>query len=408
MKNFMITGANFRNKGAQAMLFVTVSELRQRYPDCEIFFATGEDLNVDEYQFKTIKYKYRLKQIALGGFMGIRQLFTSILADLAKIVIRYPEKKGGYFTLKKMLPQMDLIIDISGFSLGDQWNRQGQEEYLDNIRLAKKYGVKMVLMPQSFGPFHYDSDQQALHEEIRELLQYPSVVYAREQEGAKLLKEYYHLKNVRQSPDLVLQNKKIDIDKVFVGEPVINIPDDILPDSVAIVPNKKCFQHGEKETLLSLYQKLIEMLLHSSREVYLLRHSNEDLSVCEMIKELFLDNQHVHLLENDFSCLAFDVVIRKFQFTIVSRFHGAVHSYKNCVPCIILGWAVKYQELASYMNQESYAFDIRTNNIKDAEILKYTAQMMENYQNEKIQIQKGLAQIQQSNCFNILEEIFHE
>jgi len=124
MKNFMITGANFRNKGAQAMLFVTVSELRQRYPDCEIFFATGEDLNVDEYQFKTIKYKYRLKQIALGGFMGIRQLFTSILADLAKIVIRYPEKKGGYFTLKKMLPQMDLIIDISGFSLGDQWNRQ--------------------------------------------------------------------------------------------------------------------------------------------------------------------------------------------------------------------------------------------------------------------------------------------
>ena len=60
------------------------------------------------------------------------------------------------------------------------------------------------------------------------------------------------------------------------------------------------------------------------------------------------------------------------------------------------------------MNQESYAFDIRANNIKDAEILKYTAQMMENYQNEKIQIQKGLAQIQQSKCFNILEEIFHE
>ena len=408
MKKFMITGANFRNKGAQAMLFVTVSELRQRYPDCEIFFATGEDLNVDEYQFKTIKYKYRLKQIALGGFTGIRQLFTSILADFVKIVIRYPEKKGGYFTLKKMLPQMDLIIDISGFSLGDQWNRQGQEEYLDNIRLAKKYHVKMVLMPQSFGPFHYNSEQQTLHEEIRELLQYPSVVYAREQEGAALLKEQYNLKNVRQSPDLVLQNKKIDFAKVFVREPILNIPNDILPNAVAIVPNKKCFQHGEKEILLSLYQKLIDMLLSGSREIYLLRHSNEDLSVCRMIKELFEGNEHVHLLDNDFSCLEFDVVIRKFQFAIVSRFHGAVHSYKNGIPCIILGWAVKYRELASYMNQECYAFDIRTNNINDAEILRYTAQMMENYQNEKVQIQKGLAQIQQSNCFNILEEIVHE
>lgn len=408
MKKFMITGANFRNKGAQAMLFVTVSELRQRYPDCEIFFATGEDLNVDAYQFKTIKYKYRLKQIALGGFNGFRQFVTSILVDFVKLVIRYPEKKGGYFTLQKMLPQMDLIIDISGFSLGDQWNRQGQEEYLDNVRLAKKYHVKMVLMPQSFGPFHYNSEQEALHAEIRELLPYPAVIFAREQEGAVLLKEQYNLKNVRQSPDLVLQNKKIDFGRVFVKEPVMNVPNDILPHSVAIIPNKKCFQHGEKESLLSLYQKIIELLLQSSREVYLLRHSSEDLSVCRMIKELFSDNERVHLLENDFSCLEFDAVIRKFDFTIVSRFHGAVHSYKNCVPCIILGWAVKYRELASYMNQESYAFDIRANNIDDAKILKYTAQMMEHYQDEKVQIQEGLAQIQQSNCFNILEEIFHE
>ena len=257
MKKFMITGANFRNKGAQAMLFVTVSELRQRYPDCEIFFATGEDLNVDAYQFKTIKYKYRLKQIALGGFNGFRQFVTSILVDFVKLVIRYPEKKGGYFTLQKMLPQMDLIIDISGFSLGDQWNRQGQEEYLDNVRLAKKYHVKMVLMPQSFGPFHYNSEQEALHAEIRELLPYPAVIFAREQEGAVLLKEQYNLKNVRQSPDLVLQNKKIDFGRVFVKEPVMNVPNDILPHSVAIIPNKKCFQHGEKESLLSLYQKLI-------------------------------------------------------------------------------------------------------------------------------------------------------
>ncbi len=407
MKKFMITGANFRNKGAQAMLFVTVSELRQRYPDCEIFFATGEDLNVDAYQFKTIKYKYRLKQIALGGFNGFRQFVTSILVDFVKLVIRYPEKKGGYFTLQKMLPQMDLIIDISGFSLGDQWNRQGQEEYLDNVRLAKKYHVKMVLMPQSFGPFHYNSEQEALHAEIRELLPYPAVIFAREQEGAVLLKEQYNLKNVRQSPDLVLQNKKIDFGRVFVKEPVMNVPNDILPHSVAIIPNKKCFQHGEKESLLSLYQKLIELLLQSSREVYLLRHSSEDLSVCRTIKELFSDNERVHLLENDFSCLEFDAVIRKFDFTIVSRFHGAVHSYKNCVPCIILGWAVKYRELALYMNQESYAFDIRANNINDAEILKYTAQMIENYQNEKMKIQEGLSQVQQSNCFNILEEVIH-
>lgn len=408
MKKFMITGGNFRNKGAQAMLFVTVSELRQRYPDCKIFFATGEELDVGEYQFDILKYKYRLKKIALGGLQGIREFLISIIADIVKIIIRYPEKKGGYLKLKKILPQIDLIIDISGFSLGDQWNRSGQEEYLDNIRLAKKYGVKMILMPQSFGPFNYNSEQQALHAEIKELLQYPYIIYAREQQGEEALKQQYGLGNVIKSPDLVLQNKEIDLSKVFLKEPVLNTSDNILPDAVAIVPNKKCFQHGNEEELLALYFKMISILLENDRQVYLLRHSQEDLSICRRIKDLFPDNMQVHFLENDFSCLEFDIVIRKFQFVIVSRFHGAVHSYKNCVPCIILGWAVKYRELAAYMNQETYAFDIRVNKINEDEILKYTTVMMENYLYEKVKIQEGLKQIQQSNCFNILEEIVHE
>ena len=37
----LITGANFNNKGAQSMLFVTVDEIRKRIPDCEIYFGCG-------------------------------------------------------------------------------------------------------------------------------------------------------------------------------------------------------------------------------------------------------------------------------------------------------------------------------------------------------------------------------
>lgn len=110
MKKFMITGANFNNKGAQAMLFVTVSELRKRYSDCKIFFATGEELSTEDYLFDTIRYKYRLKKIALGGLIGIKELMTSVLMDFVKVMIRYPERKGGYFTLKKLLPQIDLSL----------------------------------------------------------------------------------------------------------------------------------------------------------------------------------------------------------------------------------------------------------------------------------------------------------
>ncbi|MCI9142704.1 MAG: hypothetical protein HFH87_08790, partial [Lachnospiraceae bacterium] len=35
---YLITGAQFGNKGAQSMLFVAVSELRRKYPDCDIYY----------------------------------------------------------------------------------------------------------------------------------------------------------------------------------------------------------------------------------------------------------------------------------------------------------------------------------------------------------------------------------
>lgn len=408
MKKFMITGANFNNKGAQAMLFVTVSELRKRYSDCKIFFATGEELSTEDYLFDTIRYKYRLKKIALGGLIGIKELMTLVLMDFVKVMIRYPERKGGYFTLKKLLPQIDLIIDISGFSLGDKWNKHGQEEYLDNIRLARKYNVKMVLMPQSFGPFNYSSRMQILNTEIKELLQYPYVVFAREEEGERLLRKHYDLKNVRRSPDIVLQNKKIEYDKVFKNKPVLNIPDCISSNAVAIIPNTKCFQHGNKNDILDLYKKIVEVILENSMEVYLMRHSQGDLSVCRLIKEMFLENDNVQLLENDFSCIEFDEMIKEFQFTVVSRFHGAVHSYKNCVPCITLGWAVKYKELAAQLSQEKFSFDITRGVVNAGEILESVRKMIGCHHIESVKIEKCLKDIQQSNCFNILEEILNE
>ena len=282
------------------------------------------------------------------------------------------------------------MIDISGFSLGDKWNKPGQEEYLDNVRLAKKYGVKMVLMSQSFGPCHYKKDMQIIHTEIEQLLQYPYAVYAREEEGEYLLKHQYNLKNVRKTPDIVLQSKKIDYDKIYKVAPVLNLLDDAFVDAVAIVLNIKCFQHGNENDLYDLYKKMIEIILKNSREVYLIRHSREDLSACRIIKELFLENDRVHLVENDFSCIEFDEVIKQFQFAIVSRYHGVVHSYKNCIPCIILGWAVKYKELAKNMDQAEYSFDITGDRMNADEILEYVCRMIKNYQAEKVKIESCL------------------
>lgn len=37
VKRILIVGANFENKGAQSMLFITVDEIKKRIPDGEVF-----------------------------------------------------------------------------------------------------------------------------------------------------------------------------------------------------------------------------------------------------------------------------------------------------------------------------------------------------------------------------------
>lgn len=57
------------------------------------FFASREEIDTTNYRFDTIKYKYRLKKIALGGVKGFKELIISLLTDFVKVVIKYPEKK---------------------------------------------------------------------------------------------------------------------------------------------------------------------------------------------------------------------------------------------------------------------------------------------------------------------------
>ena len=45
-KTFLISGGNFTNKGAQSMLLITISELRQRFRDCNIVIVPLDSAEV--------------------------------------------------------------------------------------------------------------------------------------------------------------------------------------------------------------------------------------------------------------------------------------------------------------------------------------------------------------------------
>ncbi len=406
MSNFLITGVNLKNKGSQSMFFITIDEIQKREKNAKIYYTGDDKLKLTVSNINYFYYSEIAKKIAITNnyFFKSYLIIKTFIKDLIKYLIGRRKNLWKFLYVDKNIKTIDYIINISGFNLGDKWSTKIQESYIDNIKLAKKYNIPTYLMPQSFGPFNNYQNRKKLLNEINVYLKYPNIIFAREKDGYQQLKELFKLSNVKLSNDLVLQNQKINIENIFENYAEKYLPK-VKSNSVAIVPNKQCFNYGNENSIIEIYKTIIDELIEKNFNVYLFRHSEEDLIICQKLKSLYLNNSKVILLENNFSCIEYDKFVKNFKFIICSRYHGLVHSYKNYIPCIVLGWAIKYYELVCNLNQEKYMFDITDNSINISDIIKSINDMIDNLEINKSIIKEKVLNIQKCNCF---DEVFHD
>ncbi len=385
-KTILILGASFRNKGAQAMLFSTVSEFTKIFPGSRFYFSTDTKYDDKNYRFYPVNTHYEKKH-----HISVRDYISKL--------IRHKDNNNAYPEIKKIMNEVDLVLDVSGYALGSDWPEWKNRYYLDMIDFVRSYGKPIYLMPQSFGPFDRE-EADKLKKRIEKTLGYPKIVFARETEGKDLLEKDFALTNVLYSPDLVLQTKNIDMEAVFKEKPDINVPQITTKNNVCIIPNMQTVKRGNEEDILSLYRGIVNRLSDRGFNIYCINHSKEDLEIAEKI-----NSDKVTMIEDDLSCIEYSEFIRQFQFIVASRYHSAVHAYKEMVPCIILGWAVKYRELAKLFEQDKYVFSISGNDINKEEILKSIDTIAENADDERRKIENNLIRIRKESCFDVIRDM---
>lgn len=378
MKSIIITGGNFNNKGAQAMSYLTISYLSKKFPDHTIYFSSPLDFDKPHSQYK---FNIIDNPFSTPYFLG-EGIIRKILGKRNRV------NPAQY---RSILKQCDYLFDISGYALSSQWGEKNCRMFINQFRIAHKFGIKTVMMPQSIGPLEFDD---TFLNEISEVLKKVTVIMPREAEGIEQLSELNVKDNVFPSPDLVLTSKTdADLRTIFNTErerKVFEIPQ----SSVAVIPNMRNFDHGKKSEILALYRTLVQEILASGKSVYLIRHSGEDIEACREIKNMFQTENRVSMIIDDLEPSEFESLIVQFEFAIASRFHSIVHSYKMNVPCLILGWATKYQELAKLFRQEAFVYDIR-GHIESAAIRESLGMLMADLDFQKEQIRHGLILLQQ-------------
>lgn len=392
MRNVIITGGELFNKGAEAMTFIAVDEIKKRFPRHRIYLLSEMDKArpVEEregYAFEFLGW-YPVK------FAKSQKNPLLRLACKIRSAKEFAEAESVY-------KYCDAMIDISGYALGSNWSARNNNRYLNHLEFAKAFGIPVYLMPQSFGPFDFGEAHPGIDERCRKLLPTCKVILAREREGYDALVDTYGLTNVRLAPDLVLNNKGIDLENVFKTVPNIDLPE-IAPGSVAIVPNGRNLSVGNGEEVLALYQAAIHHGLEQGKKLYLLHHATSDAKICAQLKAQFADDERVVLLEKEFSCIEFNELVQKFDYLVASRFHSIVHAYKNAIPCVILGWAKKYEDLSILLEQRAYLFDVREN-VKISAFFDAMDRINCNRHEESKKIKQLMTNIQRENVFDALD-----
>lgn len=407
MNNILITGANFRNKGAQAMLFATISEIRKRYPDANIYYTTVEKSGKqDGFKFyalnkHTFLNAFAMKTSSINVFCGF---FKASVLALKSFLKRDFKAAYSDYTYIKLIDKIDLSLDVSGFNLASSFSVKTNDYYLQFISYAEKCNIPVILLPQSFGPFDYPENSSQYLPKMREILKYPKLIFAREKGGYNLLTQKLGLKNVVLSNDLVLQNREINWDTIF--EPGFRPKSGLTikpGEKVAIVPNKKVIDKCPHIDIYYLYHKIIQTLLQKGRIIYLIFHSSEDYNICKTVKKIFADNPSVILIQQQLNFYDYERIISSFDYVVASRFHSIVNAFKQYVPCLGLGWAEKYQEIFQNLGQKNYVLDMREK-ITCEEVLIHLEKLNQNYLSEKAIIKNTLDSIQQSNCFDMVFE----
>lgn len=392
MRNIIITGGELFNKGAQAMTFVAVDELKKRFPEHEIYLLSEMDLARPE----EVRKQYAFQFTGWYPIKFARCQHNLLLRLICKL------RNGAELTAaEKLYKNCDAMVDISGYALGSNWSANNNSRYLNHLEFAHAFRIPMYLMSQSFGPFEFGAEHPGIDERCRKLLPTCRAILAREQEGYDALTQHYGLTNVLLAPDLVLNNKGIDLKHIFRDAPEFQLPK-IAPGSIAVVPNGRNLDAGSTDQVMGLYTTAISHALLQGKTVYLMHHASSDAEICRELKARFVENEQVILLEQEFSCLEFNELVKRFDYLVASRFHSVVHAFKNGIPCITLGWAKKYEVLLKQFGQGDYLFDVR-NNLSAKALEDAMKQMDTNRNGESEKILSGLAQVQLENVFDVLK-----
>jgi polysaccharide pyruvyl transferase WcaK-like protein len=308
-----IKGIGIPNKGAELMLVAAKEQLQSVYPDA-IFVVEPNTAFIGRSRFG-LHQKVWLK------FMGFQ------IGRFASLIPKRIREKFGLI----IDSEIDVVIDASGFTYGDQWGAEkAKRRLVSDIRRWKDNGKKVILLPQAFGPFK----DEALKKNMQVIQQYSDVIFARDDISFKYMAELGG-QNLQQAPDFT---------NLVTG--VVPNSFSATPKDICVIPNSKMIEMTSDAEGAEYPKQMINVISYCQLKgytPYLLVHEGEkDDDLAELINSGLELKVPVYRFESPREIKG---IIGTAHIVISSRFHGIVSALSQGIPAVATGWSHKYEML---------------------------------------------------------------
>ncbi len=328
-----IHGAGFFNKGAQLMLLTVAERLRR----------AGAERGLDVTCCVEAEYSSGYEHAAPEGLRLLAPIVSLQRPN------RYPllflaSRAAGRLMPARACRQLglvrrqdtDALIDVSGYAFGDKFPWTRCRNAAIRAEHYRRRGKPVVLLPQMLGPF----ENPKVRGQFARLARAADRVYAREQASHDAALPIVGAERLGLAPDITIFSPRFDVPA----------PETPPRDYACIVPNEKMLAKGGKEWA-SVY---LERLAAAARRIHA-----AGLEVVIVVHDASGHDEklaaELHGSLTDIGATVFThphaAVLKSFvassRFLVGSRFHSIVAALSSGVPAVALGWAHKYDLLAS-------------------------------------------------------------
>lgn len=370
MLNIVFVGGDFRNKGSEAMIISTATTLKRLLPKSKFTVASycAEDVSKDlDGKFKVIWNYGTSRSRPFPVLFLIALLYRIIpLNAFRQLLIRKS-------SVLKELCNADLVVDISGFGLTDDFGLKRILLYCGEIVLCKLLRISFVVYPQSMGPFNSILSRIL----VRLFLPMADLIIAR----GELTKEHLAKIGIDEKGIYVCADSAF----LFKAAPseraleILNAHGIAGKTLVGIVPNiriyERCKGIGLANAYVTLLSKITNFIIDEiDAKVVLIPFEfkpdgYDDRLIINDIFQNIKRQKSVFAIDKEYSAAELKTIIGQLDLLLASRFHSVVASISMRVPVVVIGWAHKYVELMKNFGLDEYVIDYRKASLDEVKYL---------------------------------------